>query len=129
MLKFIFYYKRSFFLLFSILSVSAVIIFFILLSGFTISKITEYFSIAALILSLTNIMYRFIQLMEYPVRNLMINNLNDNLYELNFLIKNAGHGKLKLDFAFYLIENRDLSNSEDFFPVHQWKWVNILEIY
>jgi hypothetical protein len=114
-IRFFYYYKRSFFLLFFLLIVSLVILLFTIMSGFTISRITEIFSILAIILSLTNILYRIIQLKEFPVEDLIIKNLHDNLYEINFLIKNAGFGKLKLDFAFYSIENRDFYNSEDFF--------------
>jgi short-subunit dehydrogenase len=58
---------------------------------------------------------------EYPVKELTIDKLKDNLYEIKFLIKNAGYGKLKLDFAFYSIENKDFSNSDDFFACTSMK--------
>lgn len=115
LIKFFYYYKRSFAIMFLILIISLMLFLLILISGFTFTRITEIFSIAALILSLTNIMYRITQLKDYAVEDLEIKNLKDDLYEINFLIKNAGYGKLKLDFAFYSIENRDISESNDFF--------------
>ena len=115
LIRFFFYYKRSFVLLFFLLIIFLLVMLFILLSGFTITRITEIFSITAIILSLTNILYRIIQLKEYAVDDLKISKLKDDLYQIDFLIKNAGYGKLKLDFAFYSIENKALSNSDDFF--------------
>lgn len=114
-IKFFYYYKRSFFLITFILGVSLILILFIILSGFTISRVTEIFSIAALILSLTGILYRMMYLKEYAVKELTVQKLKDNLYEIDFMIKNAGYGKLKLDFAFYSIENKDFDNPNDFF--------------
>jgi len=95
--------------------VNLVLILFILLSGFIISRVTEIFSIAALILSLTGILYRMMYLKEYAVKELTVQKLKDDLYEIDFMIKNAGYGKLKLDFAFYSIENKDFDNPNDFF--------------
>jgi hypothetical protein len=115
LIRFFFYYKRSFVLVFFLLLIALFVMLFVLLSGFAISRITEIFSIIAIILSLANILYRIIQLKEYAVEDLQINKLKDDLYEIDFLIKNAGYGKLKLDFAFYSIENKAFSNSDDFF--------------
>ena len=50
---FFFYYIRSFVFLFFIICISLFIILFIQISGFTISRITVFFSIAVLLLSLT----------------------------------------------------------------------------
>jgi len=115
LIRFFYYYKRSFVLVFFLLLIALIVMLFILLSGFTISRITEIFSIIAIVLSLANILYRIIQLKEYAVEDLQISKLKDNLYEIDFLIKNAGYGKLKLDFAFYSVENKAFSNSDDFF--------------
>jgi hypothetical protein len=115
LIRFFYYYKRSFFLIIFILIVSIVLLLFIVLSGFIISRVTEVFSIAALILSLTGILYRMMYLKEYAVKELTIQHLRDDLYEIDFMIKNAGFGKLRLDFAFYSVENKDFKNSDDFF--------------
>lgn len=121
LIKLFYYYKRSFFIILFILSVVIILILFIILSGFIISRVTEIFSVAALVLSLTGILYRMMYLKEYAVKELTIQHLKDNLYEIDFLIKNAGYGKLRLDFAFYSIENKDFSNVGDFFSCTSMK--------
>jgi len=44
--------------------------------------------------------------MDYPVQEFKIKRIVDkeDFYELEFSITNSGHGKLKLDFAAYFIE-------------------------
>ncbi|TXT60961.1 MAG: hypothetical protein BAJALOKI3v1_850006 [Promethearchaeota archaeon] len=115
LVRFFYYYKRSFFLIIFVLIVSLMLLLLIILSGFIISRVTEIFSVAALILSLTGILYRMMYLKEYAVKELIIQHLKEDLYEIDFMIKNAGFGKLRLDFAFYSIENKDFDNINDFF--------------
>jgi hypothetical protein len=115
LIKFFYYYKRNIFFLLFLGIIILILFLFVSFSGFTFSRITDYFSIAALILTLTSIMYRGIMFKEYPVEDLTIKRLKEDLYEINFLIKNAGYGKLKLDFAFYAVENKAFSNIDDFF--------------
>lgn len=121
LIRLFYYYKRSFFIIFFLFLIALIVLLFIVLSGFTITSVTEIFSITAIVLSLANILYRVIQLKEYAVEDLQIHKLKDDLYEIDFLIKNAGYGKLKLDFGFYSIENKDFSNSDDFFTCSSMK--------
>jgi len=53
--------------------------------------------------------------MDYPIDNLTIKRLNpkDSFYELQFSVKNCGHGKLRLDYAIYLIEEQDIDEIKE----------------
>jgi len=69
-------------------------------------------SIVAFVISITTLLINIIRIMDYPIDNLSIDKLKstDNLYELQFSVKNCGHGKLKLDFAMYFIEALDVKD-------------------
>ena len=64
-------------------------------------------SIYAFLISIITLLINIIRIMDYPIDNLSIKRLNphDKFYELQFSVKNCGHGKLKLDFAMYFIED------------------------
>ena len=49
-------------------------------------------------------------ILDYPIDDLIVLplNLDENSYEMQFMIKNCGHGKLKLDLAVYFIETKTL---------------------
>lgn len=64
----------------------------------------------SLIFSITAFIFSFIVLIPrvrgYPVDDLKVKKIKDGeeYYELSFSIQNCGHGKLKLDFAIYFVE-------------------------
>lgn len=96
-----------------LISLLITFIIWLILAQIIILEISLVFSVVALatstLLFVTNIM-------NYPKDDLTINRLkeDENYYELIFSIKNTGYGKLKLDYAFYIIEsiekNEDISS-------------------
>jgi len=72
-------------------------------------------SIVAFLISITTLLITIVRIMDYPIDNLSINKLNptDDFYEVQFSIKNCGHGKLKLDFAMYFMEELKVSGSNN----------------
>ncbi|MBA7545971.1 hypothetical protein ES705_38353 [subsurface metagenome] len=69
-------------------------------------------SIFAFSISIITLLINIIRVMDYPIDNLSIKRLNseDKFYELQFSVKNCGHGKLKLDFAMYFIEGLNVDD-------------------
>jgi len=72
---------------------------------FTISLV---FSIFAFIISIISLLIRLLTIMDNPIDDLIIFplDLDEKSYELQFMVKNCGHGKLKLDLAVYFIESK-----------------------
>lgn len=65
------------------------------------------FSILAFLISISTLLINVIRFMDFPIDDLTYKQLNskENFFELQFSIKNCGHGKLKLKFASYFIES------------------------
>lgn len=69
-------------------------------------EVSLFLSIFASIVSVSTLFINLVKIMDYPVQEFKIKKIVDKyeFYELEFSITNSGHGKLKLDFAAYFIE-------------------------
>lgn len=85
------------------------------------------FSIIALSISIITLLFNIVRIMDYPIDNLTIKQLKHKecFYELQFSVKNCGHGKLRLDYAIYFIEELDIGEIKEL-KMAQDK-VNLLE--
>jgi len=84
-------------------------------------------SVIALVFSTISLIFRFITMLDYPFNDLEIKELNEEIYQLQFLVKNVGHGKLTLKLAIYFIEKRNLTaTNDDFFRLENEKTVGDL---
>lgn len=108
-------FRRTYHLHFIKIWFTIIIFLLIKFISFLIYKnvITFEFS---LIFSITAFIFSFIILIPrvrgYPVDDLKVRKIKDGeeYYELSFSIQNCGHGKLKLDFAIYFIEEIESDN-------------------
>lgn len=80
-----------------------VVILVLIIKNLVIFEFSLVFSIIAFIFSFITLISR---VRGYPVDDLIIKKIKDDedYFELSFSIQNCGHGKLKLNFAFYIIE-------------------------
>lgn len=76
-----------------------------------------FLSIFASIVSIVTFFINLIKIMDYPVSEFKIRKSleKEDYYEFDFSITNSGHGKLKLDFAAYFIEQFEASSKLDSF--------------
>ncbi len=80
-----------------------------------ITSFSDILSLVAFGFSIFSILFYFIAFMDYPYNDLKFKRLDNDTFELKFLMQNLGHGRLKLKLAFYLIEEKELAaTNEDF---------------
>jgi len=117
-LSLFYHHHNKYIWLWLILVLVPVLFFYLIVRFFKIElTITSsfVFSIIALFISIMMLSINIVRIMDYPIDNLTINRLNhnENFYELQFSIKNCGHGKLRLDYAIYFIEELDINEIKE----------------
>ena len=80
-------------------------------------------SLIAITFSTISLVLYFITIVDYPHTDLDFNPLSKDKHEIQCIIENHGHIKLKLILAFYLIENKNPdASSQDFFQFTGKSW-------